>query len=205
MQSVCHLILIVEDTLSETVAKKIFEETDKNYKVVNTFFWDKNKIRNKISEINKSAKGHVFFVLTDQDTDDNCPPVEMEKLREPIHHNLLYRFAVMEIESWVLAHRKAISKFLSIPLNKIPHNTDTIPQPKEALIRLARLSRSSTIRNDIAPQDSSTSKVGPDYNGKLGEFVMKHWDVNTALQSSPSLKRTFAKLKNFTVTPIESA
>lgn len=205
MQSFCHLILIVEDSLSEIVAKKILAGTNKNYKVVNTLFWNKNKISNKIGDINKSAKGHVFFVLTDQDTHDNCPPLAIKKLPAPIHQNLLYRFAVMEIESWVLAHREAIANFLSIPLNKIPQNTDTILRPKESLIRLAKLSRSSTIRSDIAPQDSSTSKIGRDYNGKLGEFVIKHWDVNTASESSPSLERTLTKLKNFTVAPIVSA
>ena len=204
MQSVCRMVLIVEDSLSETVAKKILAETNKNYEIVNTLFWDKNKIQNKIKDINKSAKGHVFFVLTDQDTDDNCPPVEMEKLNEPIHHNLLYRFAVMEIESWVLAHRKAFSNFLSIPLNKIPSDTDAILKPKESLIELAKRSRSTRIRKDIVPQDNSTSRVGPDYNGRLGEFVIKHWDVNSACQSSASLKRTFAKLKSFTAKPIGS-
>ena len=205
MHPICRLVLIAEDLLSEIVAKKILAESENKFEVVNSLTWNKDEIKNRIGGINKSAKSQVFFVLTDQDTQDNCPPLAIKELPGPLHHNLLYRFAVMEIESWVMAHRKAISEFLFVPLNKIPQNTDTLPKPKETLISLARKSRSRTIRNDIVPRDNSTSKVGPNYNGKLAEFVENYWDVNIASLSSPSLKRTFFKLNSYEVLPINSA
>ncbi len=193
-----HLILIVEDQLSNIVARKILEETRENYEVVNYMTWNKDEIKKKIKNINRAASGYVYFVLTDQDTKDRCPRDAIRELPGPVNQNLLYRFAVMEVESWVMADRKSISNFLSVPVNRIPINTDTIVNPKEHLINLARKSRSNTIRNDIAPRNNSTSKVGPDYNGRLGQFVLEHWDVRTASQCSPSLRRTFRKLKNFT-------
>ncbi len=195
-----HLILIVEDQLSDTVARKMLEETGKNYEVANVVIWNKDKIKKEIKQINKAANNQVYFVLTDQDTNNRCPPDAIRELPGPVNQNLFYRFAVMEVESWVMAHRESISKFLSVPVNRIPMDTDTIINPKEHLINLARKSRSKRIRDDIAPRNNSTSRVGPDYNGRLGQFVSEYWDVRTASQCSPSLRRSFRRLENFTPT-----
>ena len=192
------LTLIVEDKLSAVVAKKMLKETNRNYEVSSFFPWDKDEIKNKIKRLNQSAKGGVFFVLTDQDTKDRCPPKAINELPASVHPNLLYRFAVMEIESWILAHRQAISKFLSVPLDKIPLDPDSIEKPKEDLIKLAKKSRSSSIRKSIVPREASTSKIGPDYNRTLSQFVIEKWNVNIASRSSPSLKRAFNRLKSFT-------
>ena len=137
----------------------------------------------------------AMFILFSriQDTADRCPPNAINEIPGPVHPNLMYRFAVMEIESWVMAHREAISDFLSIPKNRIPDDTDTIEKPKEYLIDLARKSRSGRIKKDIVPQDRSTSQVGPDYNGRLGEFVSKHWDARIA---SNILRAWLAPLEN---------
>ncbi|MCY4047011.1 MAG: hypothetical protein OXF42_02735 [Candidatus Dadabacteria bacterium] len=49
----------------------------------------------------------------------------------------------------------------------------------------------------VLPRRDSTSRVGPNYNGKLNEFVLKHWDARVAARSSESLKRTFDRLREF--------
>ena len=194
-----QLVLIVEDALSEAVARKIIRASNEGYQVVNVQSWSKDIISSRIGNINKSAAGFKYFVLTDQDTPDRCPPDAIKKLPDPIHPNLLYRFAVMEIESWVMAHREAISTFLRVPLSRIPEDTDTINNPKEYLISLARKSKAGKIKKDIVPFAGSTSKVGPDYNGRLIEFIWKYWDVKIASKYSPSLQRTLKRLKQFTV------
>lgn len=199
-QVAIHLSLIVEDLLSEAVARKMLDMTDKNYQVDNVLKWNKNKIQTKIRGINKSAQHYPFFVLTDQDTDNNCPPNAIRALTKPVHSNLLYRFAVMEIESWVMAHREAMARFLSISLNLVPLAPDTILQPKEHLIGLAKKSRSSRIRQDIVPSSNSSAKIGPDYNGVLSEFIEQNWNVDIAAESSPSLKRTMMRLRKFSLT-----
>ena len=191
-------MLIVEDPLSEVVAEKMLDGSGKNYDVANILHWGKNKIRDKIKGINRAAQGYCYFVLTDQDTEDRCPPTAINELPETIHPNLLYRFAVMEIESWVMAHRQAIADFLSIPVSRIPTNTDTIEKPKEHLVSLARKSRSAKIKRDLVPRPTGTRAVGPGYNDMLSEFVISHWDIEIAKQHSPSLHRTFSRLRQFT-------
>lgn len=193
-----YLTLIVEDSLSEVVARKMLAATGRDYEVTTVLSWNKDKIRDNIRNINKSANSYIYFVLTDQDTNDRCPPQAISEIPDPIHPNLLYRFAVMEIESWVMAHRDAISSFLSVPINRIPNNTDSLSDPKEYLVDMARRSKSSRIRKDIAPRNNSTSKVGFDYNGRLIEFVTEYWNIHAASQHSPSLFRAFNKLNAFT-------
>lgn len=191
------LTLIVEDRLGEAVARKMLDSAGSGYRVEMALRWNKDTIRARIGSINQSARGFPYFVLTDQDTRDRCPPRAIDELRVAVHPNLLYRFAVMEIESWILAHREAISRFLFVPLNRIPDNTDTISQPKEFLISLAKKSRSSAIRRDIAPRNNSTARIGPGYNDTLSSFVTRHWDVGAAIDASPSLERTFRRLRSF--------
>lgn len=196
--TVINLILIVEDPLGEAVANALLEQTGKNYQIKNRLFLGKSEIRANINALNESSKGFPHFVLTDQNSAHDCPPTEISKwIKGPKNPNLIYRFAVMEVESWVMAHRKAFTKFLSVPLNRVPLHTDKIKHPKEFLIGLARKSRSVRLREDIVPPPGATSKTGPDYNGRLGEFVRQDWNAQAACKHSPSLERTFRRLREF--------
>ena len=191
------LALIVEDRPSEVVARKLLAATRRDFDVCNVLRWSKDAIRERIHGINRAARGFPWFVLTDQDTVERCPPVAIAELREPKHPNLLYRFAAMEIESWILADRRGAADFLRVPHHRIPQDTDSIAQPKEFLLGLARKSRSKAIREDLAPRSGSTSRIGPDYNGRISEFVAEGWDVHSACDHSPSLKRSFDRIASF--------
>ena len=72
-----------------------------------------------------------------------------------------------------------------------------IPHPKEFLVSLARLSKRTQLRADIVPRPGATSKVGPDYNSRIGDFVRTRWDIEHASAVSNSLKRTLARLRTF--------
>ena len=56
-----HLTLIVEDSLSEAVARKMLNDVDRDYSVKNAFRWNKSKIKSRINGINKASKGFVYF------------------------------------------------------------------------------------------------------------------------------------------------
>lgn len=193
-----NIIMVVEDLLSEAVAGKLLAKATLRYHAIRVTRLSKSEIQTKIDKFNRAARSHAFFVLTDQDTEKRCPPAAIKSLRAPLHRNLLYRFAVMETESWLLADRAGMAKFLSVPANKIPQNPETIPNPKEFLISLARKSKSSQIRKEIVPRANSTSKNGPYYNPTMSQFVQDVWDINAAAKSSQSLRRTFARLQSFT-------
>ena len=120
----------------------------------------------------------------------------MESLGAPLSPNLLYRFAVMEIESWIMADRENFAEFLSVGLGSVPQVPDEIAKPKEEIVALARKSRSKNIRDGLVPLRSrASSKVGPNYNDVLSDFVRTQWNVRSAQRHSPSLKRTCRRLQ----------
>ena len=191
------LALIVEDRPSEAVARKLLKAAAKPLRVDNVLRWSKDTIRMRIHSVNRAARGYPWFVLTDQDTGERCPPVALAELAERRHPNLMYRFATMEVESWILADRKGVSAFLHVPVHRIPLDTDALPRPKEFLVGLARKSRSKRIRTDMTPRPGSTSRVGPDYNGRLSEFVAEVWDYRAASAHSESLRRSLRRIESF--------
>jgi hypothetical protein len=152
-----NIILAVEDSLSEAVAKKILHQSDKNYCVINCLGRKGfGYLKAKISAFNAASRNIPFFVLTDQD--HGCPPNKIDSwLNGKPHSNLIFRIAVMEIESWVMADHDAIAKFLSISAAHFPYKMDDIPDPKQFLLAKTKKSRKRRLKEDILPRAGSTA------------------------------------------------
>ena len=196
--SVIPLYLAVEDDLSETVVRVVLKSCSQNY-AVGPALGKKGSgwLKSKIFAYNLTARTCPFLVVTDLD-DVDCPPSLIEAwLPRGKHHNLLLRIPVREIEAWVMSDRVGLASFLGINSTKIPADTETIENPKEFLIRLAKGSRNRVIRSDIVPALDSTAKVGPNYNARLGTFVMSQWSALRAVRASRSLKSTIERLNTF--------
>ena len=191
------IILAVEDKLSEAVSTKILEGSGINISQ-RLGLRGKGYLQSKALSLNQTSRGFPVFMLIDQDAPSQCPPQLIQTwIKGPRNAKFFLRVAVMEVESWVMADRRGFADFLSIPLNRIPEDTDAILQPKEFLVSLARLSRKTRLRQEIIPLPGATSQVGPGYNSRLGEFVHSHWSVNRAASVSVSLQRTLAQLRDF--------
>ncbi|MFC1822656.1 hypothetical protein ACFL9T_08110 [Thermodesulfobacteriota bacterium] len=193
------ITLAVEDSLSEVVARKILYQSEKKYCVTNCLGGKGfGYLKTRINAFNKAARIFPFFVLTDQDI--GCPPEKIKSwLNHKQHSNLIFRIAVMEIESWVMADRKAIAEFLSISVTNFPYRMDEIPDPKQFLLTKAKKSRLRSLKEDIIPSVGSTAGIGPNYNARLSGFIRDNWDVYKAIKCSESLDRTFKKLQEFNV------
>jgi hypothetical protein len=96
-----------------------------------------------------------------------------------------------------MADRERFADFLGVSKNLIPDQIDIIPDPKKLLLQLASKSRNRDLRNDIVPRPGDKRKIGPDYNGRLGEFVQSSWRANVAYAHSPSLARAWKTLIAF--------
>jgi hypothetical protein len=189
------MILAVEDALSDAVARAIVLYA-KIAQVPRTIgLQGAGYLKNKAEGLNRSAGAGPILLLTDLDTDRRCP---LDLIREwvpgPLHANFLFRVAVMEIESWILADRDACAALLRVPSTRIPSDTDSIPKPKEFLVSLARLSSVKRLREEFVPRHGSTAAVGPFYNSRLQEFVREKWNPERASAASLSLRRTLARL-----------
>ena len=194
--SLTRVTLAVEDVLSDAVATKIlescgFEIAARLRQRGNTY------LKQKAPELNRAAaRNRPVFLLTDLDSPTNCPLDLIQSwIKGSPKPGFFFRVAVMEVESWVLADREAVARFLSVPATQIPQRTDDVADPKERIVSLARKSRKRTIREALVPAPGSTASVGNEYNALLIEFVRESWDLEQAASVSPSLKRTLERLR----------
>jgi len=195
--SLIPIHIAVEDVLSETVLRKILENSGRGYAVGSCYTRQgAGYLKKNVRGFNNAAKG-TPFLLTDLDTAGCAPELMQSWLPVSRNPNFLFRVAVREVEAWLLADRSGFSKFLKIPEKRIPVNADDIINPKQMIVNLAGKCRSRELKTAIAPRSGSTAKVGPDYNGKLVYFTVHLWNIEKAAGNSPSLARTVRAVNEF--------
>jgi hypothetical protein len=153
------------------------------------------KIRKNIAAYNLAARYGHYFVLTDLDTAYGCAT---ELINHWLPHErspqLIFRVAVHEIESWLLADRESFASFFSVSETLLPLSSDTEPDPKQRVFNLVRKSRNRKIREAILPKDEY-ARIGPGYNTEFCHFIWNHWSIEKARQRSPSLDKAMAALE----------
>ena len=190
--------LAVEDDLSEWVLRVLIDYVNREYSIGTTYGRNGfGYLRKTVRGWNTAARGIPFVLLTDLDK-ATCPAdLIQEWLGVPLHPNLIFRVAVREVESWLLADVRNLASYLTVRQSMIPTNCDALDDPKAELVKVANRAKSRDIRERIVPSPGSTAKQGPDYNGCLGVFVRDHWDIGEACAASASLNRAFQRLKTF--------
>jgi hypothetical protein len=146
----------------------------------------------KLNAYNEAARFAPWIILIDLDDDDDCaPPYRKSCLPRPAPY-MCFRVAVREIESWLLADRERLAKFLSVRVSRIPLDPEKLDSPKSTMVEIARHSRRRGIREDMVPRPGSGRKVGPAYTSQLIEFARdskRGWRPNVAAKTSDSLNR----------------
>lgn len=190
--------LFVEDALSEGVVRAILTQVNRGFSVGTSYVTGGfGYLKTRIKAFNHAARGMPWFVLTDLDR-HHCPAALIaDWLAVPKHPNLLLRVAVREVESWVMADRRAFAAFADCTADDIPSNTDQIPDAKKTLIALVAKHADHELRSAIVPGPGSTRTQGPDYNAPLVDFVQSRWRAARAARQSPSLRRTLTVLGEF--------
>jgi len=141
-----------------------------------------------------------LLILTDfRDAGTTCVPGALQeyvfnKLPNP-PNTFLCRFSVNELESWLLADREGLAKYMNIAISKMPLNPEHEARPKETLVNLARKSNKTVIREGIAPPPGHRASTGPEYLSLMREFIFKHWNIENAICSAPSLERCVRRLR----------
>lgn len=138
---------------------------------------------------------YVQPVLCIADTDGECVRELLQKWRP--HHAppaFLFRLAVAEAESWVLADRQAFADHFAVSVQKIPLRTDEVDDPKSLLLRLIGRSKNRLFRTEMVGE-ADASKQGTGYNIHLTGFVRERWSAARASAASESLARALARLR----------
>jgi hypothetical protein len=191
------MIVVVEDALSEVVIRKIVELTRPDLPIFQVMGRKGHGyIRTRIRELNRTAMSVPVFVVIDLDRPEPCAADLIRTfLPIPFAPRLLFRVAVMEIESWVMADREALAQFLDVSVRHLPETPDEIADPKAEIVSLARRSGSRQLRDDLVPNAGDTRRVGPAYNARLIEFVENAWRLDVARTVSPSLNKAVERLR----------
>lgn len=149
-------------------------------------------ILKKAAAYNAAAKISPWFVLVDLDSPSKCV-VEKLKVWMPSPSDMMvFRVAVPELESWLLADREAAAHFLGVAQSKVPRDPDTLDDPKQEIINLARGSRKREIREGLVPRVGAS--LGPTYVSDISKFGREAWRPRIAAEESPSLRRCMRRL-----------
>jgi len=195
---VATIAAAVEGLTDEAVARKLIAHVGAN---VGQIYGGKGKshLRKRISGYSNAARYTPWLVLVDLDHDADCtPPFVADWLQNP-PKLLCFRVAVRAVEAWLLADVEMISAFLRVARARIPHDPQSLDDPKAALVELARASRRAEIRQDMVPRDGSGRKVGPAYTSRLIEYVNEKWRPAEAARRVESLQRAIRCLRRLTV------
>lgn len=119
---------------------------------------------------NNAARFASWIVFVDLDDDACAPPFRQRWLPEPAPF-MCFPMAVRSVEAWLMGDREWIAKFLRVRPSLVPADPENLPNPKDALVNLARHSRLSRIRDDMVPRPASGRRVGPLYTTRLLRFI----------------------------------
>lgn len=197
----------VEGTADEVLLRRICEYLDMSLGDVHGKS-GKQFVLGRIMGYNYSARHRHWVVIVDLDQDYSCAPEAIASwlpLPAPL---MSFRVAVREVEAWVLADNANLALFLGVDPVLVPGSPDLLPDPKETLIELARLSPSIAIRQDMVPNAGAGQKEGPAYTSRIVEFVTRFrnpWDVAAARMNSASLDRCIRALETLKAKPYPNA
>jgi hypothetical protein len=185
----------VEGVVDETVIKSLITEAGA---LTGQVYGKKGKpsLRASIAGYNNAARFRPWVVLVDLDQDATCAAELCRDWIATKAAKLCFRVAVRAVESWLLADRESIAKFLSVTQSRIPIDPESELNPKQIMVDLAAKSKRRSIREDMVPRPGSGRSVGAAYTSRLIEFVQSPlWRPLVAAERAQSLQRCRRCLK----------
>ena len=190
-----QVALATEDALSEAIGQRLVDETTGPLTISmflrrNGFGYLKSKIRN-FCEL---ARRMPVLLITDLDN-EQCPMtlIGAWSRHEVLPDQLIFRVAVRQIESWLLADREGLASFLKVSVQRLPGNPDGLTDAKRFLLQLASRAPRQ-IRDELVADRNAMAAQGLGYNALLSSFVRSRWNPSSAASRSDSLARARTRL-----------
>ncbi len=156
-------------------------------------------IKNKCSAfINMARSGILLVVLVDLDAAECACSLLRSWFVIPENEEIallpqcIFRVAVREVESWILADHLAWAHFIGIREDNFAMPPDELLDPKGHILRVLRKKGRKKIHREMLPRGAA--HVGPRYNEILCDFVNNYWAPERAARRSPSLDRAWRAL-----------
>ena len=155
----------------------------------------KARLDRQLAAYNAAARGSAWFVLRDLDQDAACAASLRDILLPERSRLMCFRIPVHAVEAWALGDYEKMASFLRVRVGQLPNEPELELDPKLSLVKIARKSTRSAIRDDMVPAPGRCRKIGPGYEARLIEFGAEHWRWQVAQKHCPSLKRCIAALR----------
>jgi nucleotidyltransferase/DNA polymerase involved in DNA repair len=190
--------LATEDALSEAVGERLITEAGNAlYVTLRLRRGGKGYLRSKLRNFCEVARHSPLLLLTDLDS-ARCLPALIEdwSRNNIVPDSFMFRVAVPQIESWLLADGESIANLLKVSVQRLPQDRDLLPDAKKFLLQLAKAAPRK-IREELVAEQNVTAGQGLGYNKLLCDLVRSHWEPNRASSQSDSLRRTRRRLAEF--------
>lgn len=193
------IAVATEDELSEAIALRLISEVqlphEVTYKLRRGGF---GYLRSKMDSWCRMAEHQVMMVLTDLDRANCLVEFRDEWLAgRPLPASMIFRIAVREVESWILADHQAMRELIG---NKgvLPAQPDKLNDPKQALLGLGKTAPKS-VRDDLIRTIEGQLRQGVGYNARLTHWINTAWSPERAAERSPSLARARIRIQEAAV------
>jgi len=188
---------LVEGTLDEVVVRRLLDTS--SLEAAPFYLESLPAFKTRLKAFNQAARHTSWFALCDLDDDDCAPHRARDFLPAPAP-GMCFRIAVRAVETWLLADRACMARFLCISGALIDPDPERLPAPKSHLVSLARRSRSRAVREGLVPAEGDSRRVGPEYTLLMSEFARDRWSPERAQGRSPSLRRALDRCRNLAAT-----
>lgn len=183
-----------EDELSEAVGLRLLAEQHDVLQLAQCLRKSGfGYLKKRMPEWRQLAQHQTVVLITDLDRLD-CPIRLLDDWcgKQVLPANLILRIAVREVEAWLLADHEGMESLLG-RRGRLPADPDGLPDPKDALLQLARRAPKD-VRDDLVASAGTVARQGLGYNARLTGFVRSNWSPERAAQRSTSLARARRRL-----------
>ncbi len=185
---------VVEGPVDDAVVRRLLREVGHEAGPIHVKN-GKSALLDKLAGYDAAARIAPWLVLVDLNGDCECAATFVESHLPSPAENMIFRVAVRQVESWLLADATSFARFLHVSHAQLPSHPDSLPHAKRKVVEIARGSRSRSIREEIAPRAGSGRQVGPGYAAKMIEFIECAWRPDEAADRSDSLHRCIERLR----------
>jgi hypothetical protein len=188
------IVLATEDELSEQVGLCLAEEAglevgQRLRKQGNGY------LHNKITNFCEMARQQPVLLITDLDQATCASALISEWMgKRSRPDKLLFRVAVREVESWLLADHEGMKTLLGSRVGGLPQAPDDLPDPKGKLLALAQKAPRD-VREALVIKRGAVASQGLGYNALLCQWIREVWRLERAAERSDSLSRARSRLR----------
>ena len=167
-----QIALATEDELSEAVGVRLVAKTVPSLEIgLRLRKGGFGYLRSRLNNFYQIARRQPVLLITDLNSYPCAAALIAEWSRRiPRNDGLLFRVAVREIESWLLADHEAMRSLLGSRATRLPEHPDTLADPKRTLLDLAKVAPRH-VRTDLRAEVGAIAAQGLGYNRVLADWV----------------------------------